>query len=135
MTKILIITTATIALSACTTSANVDYRQKYTDITSKMAVETEKYYQSHGEKATIEMGKDAVKLDLKDPESAKFTGMKIKKYGEGRLVCGHVNAKNSYGGYVGSKAFVAAPFIAQIYAEGKPWVDEITNIPVNACFD
>jgi hypothetical protein len=40
---------------------------------------------------------------LKDPESARFTGLVIAP-GKG-LVCGWVNAKNSYGGYVGYQPF------------------------------
>lgn len=38
---------------------------------------------------------------LKDPDSAKFRGVKVK-WG---TVCGEVNAKNSFGGYVGYRRF------------------------------
>ena len=38
---------------------------------------------------------------LKDPESRQVTSLEFK----GGLVCGYVNAKNSYGGYVGAKPF------------------------------
>lgn len=41
---------------------------------------------------------------LKDPGSVQFRGI---RYIEGRAICGEANAKNSYGGYVGFKAFVA----------------------------
>jgi hypothetical protein len=43
-----------------------------------------------------------VKAELKDPDSAKFKGLRIKMDGTG---CGWVNAKNSYGGYAGFQVF------------------------------
>ena len=43
--------------------------------------------------------KDAVLSTLKDPDSAQFQN--VKGY------CGEVNSKNSYGGYVGFKRYVA----------------------------
>ena len=47
---------------------------------------------------------DAVKAQLKDPDSAKFRGIKR----EGPFAyCGWVNAKNSYGGYEGYSVFFA----------------------------
>lgn len=44
--------------------------------------------------------------DLKDPVTAQFRGEFIRKFTNARgkdvfIVCGEVNAKNSYGGYVG----------------------------------
>lgn len=46
----------------------------------------------------------AVKMQLKDPRSAQFRGVKRL----GRLsYCGWVNAKNSYGGYTGFSVFFA----------------------------
>jgi hypothetical protein len=51
---------------------------------------------------------------LKDPESAKFRGLFVSQsepLGDSQLVapilCGEVNAKNSYGGYVGFRRFYA----------------------------
>lgn len=44
----------------------------------------------------------AVKAKLKDPDSARFKGLRIDKDGTG---CGWVNAKNSYGGYSGFAVF------------------------------
>lgn len=45
----------------------------------------------------------AVKTQLKDPDSAKFRG--VKEYSPGYW-CGWVNAKNSYGGYSGYSVFM-----------------------------
>ena len=47
---------------------------------------------------------DLVRRDLKDPQSALFDGMYSAWETE---VCGNVNAKNSYGGYVGKRVFYA----------------------------
>jgi hypothetical protein len=48
--------------------------------------------------------KNAIRRNLKDPESAQFTDVRI--YQGGNVVCGSVNAKNAYGGYVGARDFV-----------------------------
>lgn len=53
---------------------------------------------------TEELLKAKVAGTLKDPQSAQFEGLQL--VWEGRAMCGQVNAKNSYGGYVGVKAFV-----------------------------
>lgn len=46
---------------------------------------------------------------LKDPDSARFQWLRFPKAPRGDSVtwCGMVNAKNSYGGYTGSKPFMA----------------------------
>lgn len=60
---------------------------------------------------------DYMKSRLKDPESARISGVytvKTDYTGDAVNVCGLVNAKNSYGGYTGSKLFAARPNIAYI---------------------
>lgn len=58
------------------------------------------------ESALIDSAKAAVARSLKDPESARFADLRIGRTANGEpVVCGTVNAKNSYGGYTG-----AAPF-------------------------
>lgn len=61
-----------------------------------------------------EMIKGYIKATLKDPDSAKFTWLNDPKKGwymwrgktkYGWVVCVAVNAKNSYGGYTGNKAY------------------------------
>jgi hypothetical protein len=52
----------------------------------------------------------AVLAELKDPESARFSGVKpLKRTSDGKVTgyCGRINAKNSYGGYAGSSVFYA----------------------------
>ncbi len=62
----------------------------------------------------IKAAKDAISKDMKDPNSTQFRDIKQYKYGTFDVVCGEVNAKNSYGAYTGFKPFVVidkAPFL------------------------
>src|SRR5690348_462087 len=53
--------------------------------------------------ATVHAG---VAKSLKDPESARFGDIVAGKSSKGSIIaCGYVNAKNSFGGYVGEKPF------------------------------
>lgn len=45
--------------------------------------------------------KDAILEQLKDPASAQFSDLRVVPGG----LCGEVNAKNGFGGYVGRKPF------------------------------
>lgn len=47
-----------------------------------------------------------VRASLKDPSSAQFE--KVRLSSNGAAVCGKVNAKNGFGGYVGFRDFVAS---------------------------
>lgn len=61
------------------------------------------YQLSEAEVAAIQ--KDLTR-DLKDPESARFNDLTAVKTDEGEiLVCGEMNAKNGFGGYVGRMPF------------------------------
>lgn len=56
----------------------------------------------------IEIGavKEAVAERLKDPGSAQFGEMRAARQpGKNAIVCGEVNARNSYGGYVGRRTY------------------------------
>lgn len=57
--------------------------------------------------------KERVKASLKDPESARFSSLYLaKRRSDGPkeiVLCGEVNAKNSYGGYSGARAFISSP--------------------------
>jgi len=49
---------------------------------------------------------DGVRKRLKDPLSAIFSELVARRGERGEIaVCGHVNAKNAYGGYVGRQPF------------------------------
>lgn len=63
---------------------------------------------SGGDGARKAAAEHAVKSRLKDPGSATFSGMFVSWLSGGPIVCGRVNAKNSFGGYAGATRFVAA---------------------------
>ena len=50
--------------------------------------------------------RSAILAELKDPDSAKFGSF---SHGAGDTICGSVNSKNSYGGYVGMAPFAYTP--------------------------
>jgi hypothetical protein len=55
-----------------------------------------------------------VKEKLKDPNSAQFSNLRAyQKDAHMIAVCGDVNAKNSYGGYVGATPFISYVQTAQ----------------------
>lgn len=83
--------------------------EQYYSITRPMTLETKAYYNKHGKGATISAAKNAVKSKLKDPYSAQFSNVRLLDFNDGKIVCGDVNAKNSFGGYTGSSTFIASP--------------------------
>lgn len=65
---------------------------------------------------------EAVKAELKDPDSAKFKGVKQTSPG---YWCGWVNAKNGYGGYTGYSVF--------FYHDGKVAINPPEVSEPNLC--
>ena len=59
--------------------------------------------------------KAAIARKMKDPESARFAGVVASP--KGSTVCGWVNAKNSFGGYVGYKPFYVMGRFAEVRDE------------------
>ena len=57
--------------------------------------------------AFLAQAKSAVSQGMKDPDSAQFRAVRIKRAGNIRYICGEINAKNSYGGYVGYSRFLS----------------------------
>lgn len=68
-----------------------------------------------GGATAIHKAEKVIAADLTDPGSAQFRNVRVAQTG---LVCGEVNAKNQFGGYVGFRQFA--------YADGKRqhFVDE-----------
>lgn len=67
---------------------------------------------SDSDSKLIERAQQAVAAKLKDPQSAQFGKAyvvveteKSSRYTEVKYVCGDVNAKNSFGGYVGATRY------------------------------
>lgn len=100
------------------------------------SIEMREYIIEHGEAKAMNAAMLAVKNDLKDPESARFRNIRTVGTDDGIVVCGEYNAKNSYGGYVGFKRFVASPTRATVYDETSRNQDIIwaSNVGINrAC--
>lgn len=78
---------------------------------------------------TIVAAKRAVTNSLKDPNSAEFKNVYANYTdGYGVVACGYVNAKNSFGGYTGYKAFVSSG--QSVIMEGQ---DDIKSAWAAAC--
>jgi hypothetical protein len=124
------------ALSACAPSGVVyqsayqsqleNLRTKSLDVVKAMALSTQPYFEKNGQKKTVAAAQDRVRASLKDPDSAKFQDLRVVDYAGGKVVCGEVNAKNSYGGYVGYKQFAAGIWNAEIYDADSRYSDITT---------
>lgn len=62
----------------------------------------------------VKSAQETLVTDFKDPLSAQFTNMKVKLE-EPKALCGKVNGKNSYGGYVGAKNFYVQNLGGKLY--------------------
>jgi len=64
----------------------------------------------------IQQAKDKARSALIDPASAQFDGTRVVKIKEGRrIVCGMVNGRNRFGGYVGMQPFLFDGYTAVLY--------------------
>ncbi|MEM8871556.1 MAG: hypothetical protein AAGB10_07755 [Pseudomonadota bacterium] len=67
-----------------------------------------------GPNSMIEVGREFVTYDFKDPTSAQFRGESLYRLGNGDFaVCGQVNGKNSFGAYNGFQ-----PYYVRLTAAG-----------------
>lgn len=115
----IIIATAMIAACAPLASDNLSYGHNPIDDlhrasmnqADEIATQATKSIGEIGEAKTIDASIERVKYHMKDPDSAKFRNVRIQRHGmtEYKIVCGAVNSKNSYGGYVGFAKFIASP--------------------------
>lgn len=73
----------------------------------------------------------AIKDQVKDPDSVKLRGVMAQVDDKGlTFFCGEVNAKNSYGGYVGFKPFYAFMLIngaKPVYASVSGLGDDVSS--------
>lgn len=58
-----------------------------------------------GDQEAIDNAKQAVIASMKDPSTVQFRGIWVRTGKRSKAICGEVNAKNSYGGYVGFRKF------------------------------
>ena len=56
----------------------------------------------------------AVQAQLRDPGSAQFRDVIVVRQDSSTAVCGEVNAKNGFGGYIGYTSFVAIGSLVQL---------------------
>lgn len=63
--------------------------------------------QATKEASYIALNQDLIKGRLKDPSSAEFRNAFVSSAIGAPVVCGEVNAKNSFGGYTGFQRFVS----------------------------
>lgn len=82
----------------------------------------------------LDLAKKAVVERMKDPESVRFRNVSIKTFEGKPIICGEVNGKNSYGGYVGFQRFVASYSEASIYEDDSRYsdVNSAANAGINA---
>lgn len=76
------------------------------------------------ESGDIKKAKEDVSNELRDPSSAQFRNISqtekksLLEFGV-VTVCGEVNGKNAYGGYVGFQRFVSQPKFGRVYMENS----------------
>ena len=75
---------------------------------------------------------------MKDPDSVQFRGVEGYDRGEPGIImlCGEVNAKNSFGGYVGYRHFTSlAGVLVTHVLEGKgaPWENHFNSNWNSSC--
>jgi hypothetical protein len=97
---------------ACVNDREAEEQKAKDAETQKAAIELEKNKAKEEEIRKADFVKNAkifLARDFKDPMSAQFSDLRIKGVGNKvssfDTLCGMVNAKNSYGGYVGFKPF------------------------------
>lgn len=90
--------------------------------------------------AIIAKAKHFLLSDLKDPDSAKFRNVRMREADSAKFVCGEINAKNSYGGYVGFTPFLTdgekvrilaternTPYQIDLTIAGVPFASSMAN--------
>ena len=80
--------------------------------------------------------RDSVASSLKDPQAARFGKMIAGRSSDGEvMVCGLVNGKNSFGGYIGDKPFEGLLVAnGQVFAPiGIGGMDDDTNATFEMC--
>jgi hypothetical protein len=138
MFKVLSTISLTVLLTACAVPAGQSpydrLRQSSMNIVNALAESTDSYLKSKSESEALSAAQESLKQSLKDPSSAQFRNVRLVTFGSGKVICGEVNAKNSYGGYVGFKRFVASPYQSETERTGGryPEIDSLSNTGLNS---
>ncbi|TWG93604.1 hypothetical protein L599_001200000640 [Luteimonas sp. J16] len=83
------------------------------------------------DEAAIAEAKSAVERQLRDPGSAQYRDVFVRPGKQGVIVCGEVNAKNAYGGYVGFKPFMVAGTSVMLASDTDKGIEELRLELVN----
>jgi len=110
-------------------------RQSSMDQVALLSRETKTFLDGGKTEAeAIKQAQTAVADRLKDPGAAQFRNVRVVPYLEGKVICGEVNGKNSYGAYVGFRQFVASPASATTLSTGSKYktTDDLANVGLRA---
>jgi len=118
---------STVLLSACSPAAlegNNIFLGRQEAESARAAIEANTL-----EPYTIEFAEGVIRRDLRDPESARFRD--VRRNTEKGAVCGYVNAKNGYGGYVGEAPFIVyySTILHRLQISDEAKVAKIFTIP------
>lgn len=133
-------TTSAVLFTVC---AGASYANHIDDLRTQSFSTTQGYAQSvaafltkNTQKQAIAKTKEIVSASLKDPSSSQFRNVRIVDYSDGKVICGEVNGKNSYGGYVGFFPFVASTESSTLYSRDSeyPEIQSAANAGISlAC--
>ena len=119
-----------VVISGCAVSGSGNYVNPITNVrnismsTVANYAQTVKSFLATGtQEQAIETAKQTVANSLKDPSGAQFRNVRLVSYLDGKVICGEVNGKNSYGGYVGFSPFVASTTASDLYDKDSKYPD------------
>lgn len=95
------------------------------DEAGEIAADVEKALKSQSPAQVIKSTEQRIAYGLRDPDSAQFREVALVVYKGQAVVCGQVNGKNAYGGYVGFKPFIGGPAFGRV-------LDDLTSGPGSA---
>lgn len=93
----------------------MEQHQRLEAVYIKRAEKVSSEVAKNGSKYVLDAARNNVADLLKDPDSAKFRNVRFVMHEGGALICGEVNGKNAYGGYVGYKQFLSDSQESEIY--------------------
>lgn len=103
--RALIVLFAVFLLSGCAATKN-PYSASSAPIEPRPVYSGPAWYRIDASAEQVSIAKEKAANSLKDPASAQFRNLFAISRGTGDdKVCGEINAKNSYGGYVGFRMF------------------------------
>jgi len=102
MKRLVMLVAVGVALAGCGEPSPEQLAEKAAE-EARMADEVRKYD-----------AEDSVRAVLTDPESARFSRLFVSRQSGLPVVCGMVNAKNRFGGYVGDRPFYSVGRVAEI---------------------